>query len=93
MKLENIDFGIGFDDKIVMGEKSKKAGVFKNTPIDITNKAVMFVAEHIYYRNMGYHVSFPDKDGKIVIATLNLKLEETTKENLNKYFSKEQSHE
>ena len=29
MKLENIDFGIGFEDKIVMGEKSKKAGVFK----------------------------------------------------------------
>lgn len=38
MKLNNIDFGIGFNNEIVMGEKSEREGVFKKKPVNITDE-------------------------------------------------------
>lgn len=38
MKLSEFDFGIGFNNEIVMGEKSKRKGVFKKEPVNVTDE-------------------------------------------------------
>lgn len=63
MKLENIDFGVGFANKIRMGVKSKDGMSFKSIPqnIDITKR---------FERVMLDYLLILKKQNKILCSTL-----------------------
>lgn len=64
MKIDitNIDFGVGFDNKIWMGIKSKDGKSFKDIPHDITNRFECVMFDHL--SNLKEH-------GKMLCFTVN----------------------
>lgn len=68
MELEDLEFGIGFGGKIVLGEKSKKNGVFKGEPIVVTDDVFRIVALYLLENNIleTFCVNTYDFNGKEV---------------------------
>lgn len=78
MKLEDIDFAVNWDNKFMMGEKTKSVGVFKETPRDVSKDILkLFVCMAIYHQDK---LVYTYTDGN---RSFDIKVEviETTKNN------------